>query len=214
MITSSISPTADKRRGPRLLTALAFVALFCAGLAAVGGPAAAQSPIQVTVTVARFIQDAAPDPFGDAGDYYAGVCWPDSNGNVACSVRQPVALLVNHEKTSVHKTGTPDVTPHWTLTRTFDRSSQATARFTLLIWDHDPAANAPDDVMDINPVNDRVTLTFLVDLFTGDWIETSTPFGSIPANTGFARGDGDTESNPGWHGPGGEAGRVLFDISL
>jgi hypothetical protein len=208
-----VSQAADKPR-IRSLAVLVAVVLFSTGLGGMVRPAAAQTTVDVTVTVLRYIEDAAPDPFGDHGDYYAGVCWPDSAGFLTCNVQGPNSFLVNHEKTTVHQAGVPDVSPFWTLTRSFDRTAAFTARFTLLIWDHDPAINAPDDVMDINPTDGVVTLTFLVDLFTGDWIETSTPFGSIPANSGFARGDGDTETSPGWQGPGGEAGRVLFDISL
>jgi hypothetical protein len=200
----------------RFRVSLVSIALACAALLAVAAPAHGQpvDPIQVTVTVIRFIQDQRPDP-ADDGDFFAGVCWPDGftsgSNTVTCNVRQPAASLVNHQTTGVLKDNTPDVTPFWTLTRTFDRAAQSTARFTLVMWDRDPSWNAPDDVMDINPVKDRVTLTFSVDLFTGDWLETS---GSIPANTGFARGNGDAHSVPGWFGPGGEPGRVLFDISL
>jgi hypothetical protein len=197
--------------GIRFRAALMAVALAFTGILAVPAPARAQANVQVTVTVIRLIQDEPPDLFGGDGELYAGVCWPDMNNNIGCSVRQPNAFLPNHVKTPVFKDDSPDVTPYWTLTRTFDRDTQSTANFALLMWDLDPAANGPDDVMDINPANDDVTLSFAVDLFTGTWAETTS---DIPANIGFAKGDGDTESNPGWHGPGGEAGRVLFDISL
>jgi hypothetical protein len=178
-------------------------------------PAHAQAPsdpVPVAVTVMRYVQLAAPDPGGNDGDYFAAVCWPNAAGAVACTVRNPTTFLVNHVKTPVAQDNAADVSPFWTLTRTFDRAEREEVVFTLLIWDRDPGVfQGGDDVMDINPRNDEVTLTFRVNLRTGAWVEVDN---SIPPDRGFSEGDGDTESNPGWAGPGGEPGKLLFDISL
>lgn len=187
-----------------LLGAL-LAAIFVAGSMAPQAAGADPDEVPVTVTFMRYIEIEKPDPFGGTGDYYAAVCW-----DRVCDVGE--AAQVPDGTTPVHADDTADVQPFSTLTRTFDRNAQTTATVNLHVWDHDPSANAPDDVMDINPVDDAVTLTFSVDLSTGSWTETS---GAILPNVGFAQGDGDTDSaNSPWAGGGGEAGRILFDISL
>jgi hypothetical protein len=198
-----------KRQGPpaprrlRLRAALGSLALVCAALATSESPAGAQGsdPVPVTVTILRYVQIENPDT-GDNGDYYGAVCWRRT-----CDLGD--APHIPDDQTAVSSNST-DIEPMATLTRTFDRSVASTITLQLMVWDFDPGFfNAPDDVMDINPTNNAVALRFSVNLNTGAWTEVS---GAIPTDNGFARGDGDT--GLGFTGPGGEAGRILFDISL
>ena len=165
--------------------------------------------VPVSVTFLRYIQVENPDPAAGNGDYYGAVCW-----NRACDVRDcPItvgcAILPPDAQTPVFSNA-DDVSMFETVTRTFDRSVTSSIRVEVNVWDFDPGVfNSPDDVMDINPVNNAVSLTFSVNLNTGAWTEVT---GAITLDTGFGAGDGDT--GEGFIGPGGERGRLLFAISL
>ena len=196
---------ATKRIALVVLLGVFMAAIFVAGSVVPQAAGADADEVPVTVTFMRYIEIENPDPLAGPGDYYLGVCWERR-----CDVGQ-IAQLPN-ATTAVYEPDNGDVQPFSTLTRTYDRNVQATALVNLQVWDRDPSVNSPDDVMDINPVDDRLTLTFSVDLNTGSWTETS---GAILPNVGFAEGDGDTNSaSSPWYGPGGEAGKILFDISL
>ena len=113
-------------------------------------------------------------------------------------IRGGTTLLINHAQTPVFADDAGDVSPEWSLTRTFDSSVRNEVVFTLLVWDFDGGIfQGGDDVMDINPRDDEVALTFAVDLTTGSWREVGN---SILPNNGFAKGDGDTEHR--LNGPG------------
>jgi hypothetical protein len=202
-------PVVSELRIRRFLPAVVAVAI---GNVLLLGTAHAQvDPVPVTIMVMRFVQLQAPDPHKGDGEYFAGLCWPDNAGNPAACVPRPLSYFVNYVTTSVAPDNTPDIAPFWTITRTFDRSQREEIQFTLLVWDRDPQAigGGGDDVMDINPLNDAVTLTFAVNLRTGAWREVSN---AITAGVGIAEGDGDEEFE--WAGPGGQKGKILFDISL
>lgn len=188
-----------------VLLGVFLAAIFVAGSIVPQAAGADADEVPVTVTFMRYIEIENPDPLAGPGDYYAAVCWER-----VCDVGQ--AAHVPDATTAVHAADEADVQPFSTLTRTYDRNVQTMALVNLSVWDRDPSINAPDDVMDINPVDDALTLTFSVDLNTGAWTETT---GAILPNVGFAQGDGDTGSpSSPWFGPGGEAGKILFDISL
>jgi hypothetical protein len=153
---------------------------------------AAPDPVNVTVTIMRFIelQDPDPAPFQGVGDYYAKV----RIGSFG--FQDSFALLVDDD---------PDISPYWTFTRTVD-DSLGTVPIVIQIWDDDIGAAAPDDIMDLNPTDGVMELVIVFDLVNGTWT------GDVPLNQGFSQGDGDT----GHTGPfeGGERGKILFDISL
>jgi hypothetical protein len=188
---------------------LLFVSMIVAALAA--NPAWAQqpqpNPVDVTVTVMRYVEIENPDPASGPGDYYAGVCWPQKGGEPDCPLKPDIGPLM--ERSNVFADNDPDVEPFATITQRFDKSDNP-LKFELTVWDFDPGIlQGGDDVMDINPNDDSVSLTILLDVTTGAWTEFN---GAIPANVGFAEGDGDTGLD--FFGPGGEAGKILFDISL
>jgi hypothetical protein len=186
---------------------VALAALIAAALAPDLARAADPDPVDVTVTVMRYVEIENPDPLSGPGDYYAGVCWPQKGGEPDCPLQGNVGPLM--QQSGVFAANDPDVEPFATITKTFDKSDNP-LKFELTIWDFDPGwLQGGDDVMDINPNDGAVSLTILLDVTTGAWTEFNN---AIPANTGFAKGDGDT--GQGFFGPGGEAGKILFDISL
>lgn len=149
-------------------------------------------PVNVTVTILRFIQIQDPDPAplqGD-GDYYAKVR-TDGFGFQSTF--------------DVHQDDVPDISPYWTFTRTVD-SSLGSVPITIQMWDHDSGLAAPDDVIDLNQNDGVQDLSLSLNLGTGTWS------GDVPLNVGFAQGDGD--HNEFGLTEGGEAGKILFDISL
>lgn len=174
----------------------AAVAMLLAALVATPfvRPAAAGTPVNVTVTILRFIQIQNPDPGplqGCCGDPYARVRIgpnPFQDGPHADS---------DDDKA--------DVSPYWTFTQSVD-SDLGSVPVTIQILDHDTGLASPDDIMDLNPINGVVELNLSVNLATGAWS------GDVPLNTGFAQGDGDHEEFG--FTEGGEAGAVLFDVSL
>lgn len=170
-----------------LLAALVLTLLSVLALSA----RADAAPVPLTVDIQRFIEVQNPDPAvgqGCCGDYYAKV----SIGG------QP-------SQTSGEIDDQADITPFWRFTRTVD-DSQSSVPVVIQIFDADTALAAPDDIMDLNPVDGAQELHLQVDPRTGRWS------GDVPQDVGFSQGDGDHEQ----HGltEGGEAGKVLFDISL
>ena len=155
-------------------------------------PATAADPVDVTVTIMRFIEVQNPDPGplqGCCGDYYGRIriganAFQDNRGDQVESA---------------------DFSPFWRFTRTVDRSL-GSIPITIQIWDADSSFAAPDDIMDLNPIDGVQELTLIYDLNAGTWS------GDTPANVGFSQGNGD-------HGhfglfEGGEAGKVFFDVGL
>lgn len=168
-----------------LLVALALVPL-------VAWPqAASAAPVNVTVTILRFIEVQNPDPApgqGCCGDYYA-----------------MVRIDGFSPQTSPEIDDRADISPYWTFTKGVD-TSLGTIPIEIEIWDADSVFAAPDDIMDLNPIDGVQKLTILFNLQGGTWS------GDVPANVGFSQGDGDHEHFGTFEG--GEAGKILFDISL
>jgi hypothetical protein len=145
--------------------------------------AAAYSPIPVSVTIPRVIQVEDPDGLllGDP-DYYARV------------------TIDGYEAESSVVTGA-DIQPFWVFTTEVDRNL---LEVLIVIELFDEDVLTPDDVIDIDPTDDDTSLSFILDLYTGEW------GGELPANQGWAQGDGDEEHVT----DGGEAGRIFFDFAL
>jgi uncharacterized repeat protein (TIGR01451 family) len=162
----------------------------CAALlpASFGAPAVAQPILPVTVTVTRFValQDPDPGPGQGDGDFFARVRIDGFGAQDSSTI-----------------SGT-DIQPFWTFTRNVD-AALGTIPITIQIIDDDDFPAAPDDLMDINPLDNVTTLTLTYNVAAGTWA------GDVPANRTFAQGDGDTEHAGTFEG--GEAGRVFFDIS-
>jgi len=176
-------------RGSLILLVLAIVSMG-AFLAARPQSAAAAST-NVTVVIERFVEVQNPDPQvgqGCCGDYYG---------------RVQIAGLGFDKTGSIDDKA--DVSPYWRFTKSVD-DSLGTIPIQIQVWDEDSALAAPDDIMDLNPTDGVQTLTVLFNLQTGTWS------GDVPANVGFSQGDGD--HNQFNLTEGGEAGKVLFDISL
>jgi uncharacterized repeat protein (TIGR01451 family) len=174
----------------RLLSLLLAFALVGPVLAARTQTANAAS-VSVTVTILRFIELQNPDPApgqGCCGDYYA-----------------KVRINGFSPQTGPEIDDSADISPYWTFTMSVD-DSLGTIPVQIEMWDSDTFLAAPDDIMDLNPIDGVQTLTVLFNVQNGTWS------GDVPANMGFSQGDGD-------HGQfglteGGEAGKILFDISL
>ncbi len=167
-------------------------------------------PVEVTVVITRFIQEEDPDellldfpPFPELppppeenyGDYYARV------------------LIGDEDYEEWQQSGTtyddPDITPYWTFTTevdTADYSPDGLIPVFIRIYDRDPLA---DDVMDIDPDDDRTGLELLYDPTSGTWTGDTT--------LGYSTGDGDTEHVGGELDldgtQGGQAGTIYFDIT-
>ncbi len=173
----------------RLLSAIAAVILALAPIQPSG--VRAVTPIDVTVTIMRFVQvqDPDPAPFQGDGDYYAKV----RIGGFA------------FQDTASQNTESADFSPFWRFTRTVDQDL-GSVPITIQIWDADVFPSAPDDIIDINPTDGVQELSLSLNLNTGAWS------GDVPANVGVSTGDGDHEEFGLTEG--GEAGRVFFDISL
>ena len=187
-LAASISRCARQASRPKAVV-LALTLMCAISVVHAAGASAAQVP--VTVTIQRFIEVQDPDPGpgqGCCGDYY---------GRVSID-GQPF-------QESGHEDDDKDVTPYWRFTRTVD-DTQPTIPVTIQVFDDDTALAFPDDIMDLNPVDGKQQLDLQLNPRTGTWS------GDVPANVGFSQGDGDHEQFGLTEG--GEAGKILFDLSL
>src|SRR5436190_5768689 len=181
-----------RRRAPGRSAALALALAFAGLIFFARTEQANAAPVNVTVTVLRFIEVQNPDPQigqGCCGDYYASVNINGAGFEDSGSIDDKA-----------------DVSPYWRFTKSVD-DSLGTIPIKIRIWDADSLAAAPDDIMDINPTDGVQTLTVNFDLHNGTWS------GDVPANVGLSAGDGDKDHFE-FPTEGGEAGKVLFDISL
>ena len=109
------------------------------------------------------------------------------------------------QDTESQNTETTDFSPFWRFTRNVDQDL-GSIPITLQIWDDDTSIAAPDDIIDVNPIDGVQELSLSLNLNTGAWT------GDVPTNQAFSAGDGDHEEFGLTEG--GEAARVFFDISL
>ncbi|MCA1682614.1 MAG: DUF11 domain-containing protein [Actinobacteria bacterium] len=173
--------------------ALFQLALAAAGMLALAAKphSALAAPVSVSVVIERFVEVQNPDPQvgqGCCGDYYPRVrvdgFSPETRG------------AIDDE---------PDIKPYWTFTKTVDDAG-GPVTIQIEVKDEDSGVAAPDDIMDLNPIDGVQALTILFDPRTGTWS------GDVPANVGFSAGDGDHDQFGLTEG--GEAGKILFGISL
>lgn len=148
------------------------------------------APVSVTVTVHRFIEVDDPDP-GPA----QGCC-----GDPVISVK----IGSNPFQSTGEFTDQDDISPFATFTRSVDDG--APVLITIHVEDVDTALAAPNDVYDLNPVDNVLDINLVFDPIAGTW------GGDVPPNAGFSVGDGDTEHAGIFEG--GERGKILFDVSL
>lgn len=173
------------------------VLFACVGLLAstvvTAAPAAAVDMVDVTVTIIKFevLDDPDPAPFQGDGDFFG-------------RVRIGSNPFQDNESDQIESNGA--FLPYWTFTNTVDRDAMPSTTVTIQILDDDTGLAAPDDLIDLDPIDNDLDLALSLDLDTGFWT------GDVPQNTGFSEGDGDTEHAGVFEG--GERGRIWFDISL
>jgi uncharacterized repeat protein (TIGR01451 family) len=198
--------TLTGRGGPVRKSPLVVVAALLLGSVALSTPAVAADPVDVTVTILRVIEVQDPDPgFGQGfGDYFTQVRIGGFGFERSPNANLPDAFVCNGVRC-------PFAEPLWTFTRQVDRSAGNSVPIQIQLWDDDDFPALPDDVIDINPADGVQELSLNLDVSTGTWS------GDVPANQGFAEGDGDTGNlQPGFSGiyDGGERGALMFDIAL
>ena len=140
--------------------------------------------LDVKVTIRHFRQIENPDPnTGTDGDYYA-----------------KVKIGGGPWQTTDNFDDTADITPNWEFKQ--EVVGERNIPVTIQMWDSDPIGN-PDDIIDLNPVDNVQELNVIIDVLTGQW--------SNPSYQRGVQGDGDTEH----YGilEGGEAGWILFDVT-
>jgi len=149
--------------------------------------------VDVTVTIIKFevLDDPDPAPFQGDGDFFG-------------RVRIGSNPFQDNESDQIESNGA--FLPYWTFTNTVDRDAMPSTTVTIQILDDDTGLAAPDDLIDLDPIDNDLDLALSLDLDTGFWT------GDVPQNTGFSEGDGDTEHAGVFEG--GERGRIWFDISL
>lgn len=149
--------------------------------------------VDVTVTIMKFdvLDDPDPAPFQGDGDFFS-------------RVRIGPNPFQDNESDQIESNGV--IMPYWTFTDTVDRDASPSTTVTIQILDDDTGLAAPDDLIDLDPVDNDLDLVLSLDLNTGFWS------GDVPQNVGFSEGDGDTEHTGTFEG--GERGRIWFDISL
>ena len=180
------------RSSTRARMRVAIVFALCAALVAMGARTAAHAatPIQVTLTIQRFVEidDPEDSTFEQShGEYYA-IADVGGTGNYQDSR--------NLGYPEVHNGA--DITPYWRFTATVDAAA-GTIPVNFQVKDDDTGVPfTTDDVMDINPQPGLREMHATFNLATGDW---SGDNGCC--NLGFAQGNGDSER-----------GKVLFDIGF
>jgi uncharacterized repeat protein (TIGR01451 family) len=183
------------------LAAAAIAIALAVGTVIVSAPAASgQVTTPVTVTIPRFEEIDNPDPAPGQGfgDHRARV-------RIDGFAAEDSAEVDGNPPFGVGIIGPWVIEPFWTFSRDVDLSL-GTIPITIEIIDGDTFLAAPDDLMDVNPLDNVTALTLLLDLNTGNWT------GDVPLNQPFAQGDGDTEHSGLFEG--GERGKVFFDVSL
>lgn len=167
----------------------ATIALAASLLVTTAPPALADhGVVPITVTISRFIEIQDPDPTQGDGDYYARVSIDNQ------------AFQQSGEQSG------EDISPFWTFTRDVNTAvSGHNIPVVIEIWDADVFPAGPDDIIDLDPVNNEVQLNLTFDILTQSWS------GDVPLNQGFSQGDGDHEHYGA--SEGGEAGKVFFSIT-
>ena len=180
---------------PTKIVLAVVTALVAAFVGATVSPSTADAVdlVNVTVTIMQFdaLDDPDPAPLQGDGDYYGRVRigsnpFQDNRGSA----------IENNAK----------ISPYWTFTEAVDRDAAPTTTVTIQVLDADSGLAAPDDDIDLDPIDNDLDLVLSVDLLTGGWTGDTAP------NVGFSQGDGDTEHSGVFEG--GERGRIWFDISL
>ena len=148
----------------RAISAALAVSLAMGVVLATSRPAAAGTPVTVTVTILSVFEvscdEGALVPCPD--DYYARV-------NIAGQGFQQSGHQDNPDPADVH--------PNWQFTRTTD-SDLGTVPIVIELWDHDHSS--ADDQLNVSSSGDAIDLT--LDLALGTWS------GDVPLNTGFSQG--------------------------
>jgi uncharacterized repeat protein (TIGR01451 family) len=161
-------------------------------LTTVTSPASADPFTPVTVTVSRVVEVDDPDPVQGDGDYYAQV---QIDG---------LGLQTGPEESG------EDLKPFWNFSGNVDRAVEpTTTTVTVTLKDADVFPAEPDDIIDLNPVDNVQQLVFSVNLDTGAWTGTNLP--GLPVNQTCFQGDGDTEHFGS--DEGGEEGKLCLSIS-
>jgi uncharacterized repeat protein (TIGR01451 family) len=172
-----------------------FVVLSLLGLALPSqfiAPAAADPIVPVTVTISKLTALVDPDPAPLQGE---------------ADMRAIVAIDGFPAEDRGEITDDADIEPFWVYTRNVDAALSPIV-ITIEVKDNDTALAAPDDILDINPVDNKLTLTIVLDVNTGNWSFGGDP---IPNNGTVSTGDGDTEHAGIFEG--GERTRISLDIS-
>ena len=176
----------------RLLNVAVGAVLVGTFLTTVANPASADPFTPVTVTVSRVVEIDDPDPTQGDGDYYAQV-QIDGQG-----------LQTGPEESG------EDLRPYWNFTGNIDRAVEpSTTTVTVTLKDADGFGAEPDDIIDLNPVDNVQQLIFSVNLDTGTWTATNVP--GNPVNQTCFQGDGDTDHFDS--DEGGEEGKMCLSIS-
>lgn len=179
----------------RMLSPVTSTLLLLLGLAVVNaGPvtAAPFTPTTLTITQVVELDDPDPGPTQGDGDYYARV-----------------QIGAFPTQTGPEQSG-EDFEPFWTFSEDVDRAvNVTTVPVTLTLLDADGFGAGPDDIIDLNPVDNVQQLVFDVELDTGSWTATNVP--GRPLNQSCFQGDGDRE-HFGFT-EGGEQGRICLDFS-
>lgn len=149
--------------------------------------------VDVTVTIIKYevLDQSDPGPFQGDPDVYARV-------RVGSNPAQDNEGSQIEDKFSA--------SPHWTFTRQVDRDASSTTTVKIELLDSDTGIAAPDDILDLDPIDNDLDIVLSVDLVNGTWT------GDVPNNTGFSVGDKDTEHSGIFEG--GERARIWFDVSV
>ena len=149
--------------------------------------------VDVTVTIIKYevLDQSDPGPFQGDPDVYARV-------RVGSNPAQDNEGSQIEDKFSA--------SPHWTFTRQVDGAASSTTTVKIELLDSDTGIAAPDDILDLDPIDNDLDIVLSVDLVNGTWT------GDVPNNTGFSVGDKDTEHSGIFEG--GERARIWFDVSV
>jgi hypothetical protein len=136
----------------------------------------------VTVTITRIEELVNPDAelFDDTpGDYYARVRIGDQFEKTTEPLSHDPAFNEAHPVFPGYT-----IEPYWIFSTDVDPNN-GPVRVQIDLYDYD---SVDDDHVDISPVRDQKQLILFVDPLTGTWV------GDVPPNQGFARGNGDDDS--------------------
>lgn len=168
----------------------------------------AASPVQVTVTVQRFVELQSPDGglFGQShGNYYGYV--KIDHGEGAASPTSSDGYQDSRNFAPVQQDN-GDISPFWRFTATVDGGLSNIPIFIQVKDDDTGVAFSVDDVMDLNPQSCNRELHLNFNPQTGDWSDTDNNITDV----GWSRGNGDTSCS--LFGDGGETGELLYDIGF